>query len=219
MRRITKVALGGVASCALILGGTQAAGALSEWLQVREEAELFTATGPLDKAKGKITIGEAENGATVFKLRVTDIDPTLADKLLGAHLHTGPCLEDDFGNPSATPSIAPGPLAGPHYNHDVHFFGKSFPKPGELPSETIAEVSPDTEVWFDLVPDAEGIASDRAKVSFVPVDSDGKMSVVVHVGPTIKNPDLGTVGSAGARQACFPLEVAGVFPTTVPATG
>jgi Cu/Zn superoxide dismutase len=217
VRRITKVALGGVAGCALILGGTQAAGgALLELLQVREPAELFTATGPLDDAKGKITIGEAENGATVFRLRVTGIDSSLEGKPLGSHLHTGPCLEDDFGDPSASPSpIAPGPQAGPHYNHQVAVGGKKLPHPDVDPA-LWAEVSPKTEVWFDLVPDAEGIASDKAKVSFVPVDSDGKMSVVVHVGPTIRNPDLGTVGSAGARQACFPLSVAGVFPATVP---
>jgi hypothetical protein len=192
VRRITKVALGGVASCALILGGTQAAGgALLEMLQIREPAELFAPAGPLDSAKGKITIGEAENGATVFKLRVTEIDPTLEGKLLGAHLHIGPCKEGDFGNPSASPSpIVPGAQAGPHYNHDVVAHGKSFPGTAGVDPANFAEVSPDTEVWFDLVPDAEGIASDRARVSFVPVDSDGKMSVVVHVGPTIRNPDL-----------------------------
>ena len=209
MRRITKVALGGVASCALILGGTGiASGALLEMLQIREPAaDLFTAPGPLDSAKGKITIGEAENGATVFKLRVTGIDPTIAGTQLGSHLHTGPCKEGDFGNPTASPSTAPGGQAGPHYNHQVIAEG--------IPAAA-AEVSSNTEVWFNLVPDAEGIASDKAKVSFVPVDPDGIMSVVVHVGPTIRNPNLGTVGSAGARQACFPLFVSGVFPATVP---
>jgi hypothetical protein len=149
---------------------------------------------------------------------VTGIDPTIAGTPLGSHLHTGPCVENDFGNPTASPSpIAPGAQAGPHYNHDVHFFGKAFPKLGELPSDTVAAVSPKTEVWFDLVPDAEGTASDKAKVSFVPVDSDGVMSVVVHVLPTNTEPNYpnaGGVGTAGGRQACFPLSVTGIFPTT-----
>ena len=174
-------------------------------LQVREPAELFAMEGPLDSAKGKITIGEAENGDTVFRLRVTGIDPSLQGKPLGAHLHTGACVEGDFGNPSASPSpIAPGPQAGPHYNHQVAVSDKKLPHPDVDPA-LWAKVSPKTEVWFDLLPDAEGIAFDRAKVSFVPVDSDGIMSVVVHVGPTITDPNVGTVGSAGARQAVLPV--------------
>jgi Cu/Zn superoxide dismutase len=201
VRRITKAALGGVAGCALVLGGTQvASGALSRILQVREPAEdLLTAPGPLDSAKGKVTIAEAENG-TVFRLRVTGIDPSIAGTPLGSHLHTGPCVEGDVG-----PTPAPGTQAGPHYNHQVIAKGKT-------PAE--ATVSPKTEVWFDLVPDAEGIAFDRTKVPFVPVDPDGIMSVVVHVGPTITDPSAGVVGSAGGRQACFPLSVSGIFPTT-----
>jgi Cu-Zn family superoxide dismutase len=180
-------------------------------LQVREPAEELSRTvGPLESAKGKITIGESENGATVFRLRVTGIDPTIAGKPLGSHLHTGPCVEGDFGNQSASPSpIAPGAQAGPHYNHDVIVKRKPVAE---------AEVSPKTEVWFDLVPDAEGIASDKAKVDFVPVDPDGIMSVVVHVLPTnteLNHPNNpGAVGFAGGRQACFPLSVSGIFPTT-----
>ena len=191
MRRSTKAAISGLAGCALVLGGTQAASASSQWLQIRERAEFFTATGPLFDAKGKITIGEAENGATVFRLRVTGIDttsdPSIVGRLLGSHLHAGSCEERDFG--SATPSTAPGGKAGPHYNHDVMAHGKSFPGPGVT---NPGEVSPRTEVWFDLVVDAEGNASDKAKVSFVPVDQDGIMSVVVHVLPTnteLNNPN------------------------------
>ena len=219
MRRITKVALGGVASCALILGGTQAAAALSQWLQVREEAELFTATGPLVDAHGKITIGEAENGATVFRLRVTGIDtttdPSIVGKPLGSHLHEGPCEENDFG--SATPSTAPGGKAGRHYNHDVMAHGMSFPGAGVT---NPAEVSLRTEVWFDLVVDAEGMPLTRRRCSFVPVDSDGEMSVVVHVLPTnteLNYPNPGGIGTAGGRQACFPLSVKNIFPTAPPA--
>jgi Cu/Zn superoxide dismutase len=129
-------------------------------------------------------------------------------------------VEGDFGNPTATPSpIAPGAQALGHYNHDVHFFKKAFPKPGELPSETIAEVSPKTEVWFDLVPEQRALPLTRPGSQ---VDSDGIMSVVVHVLPTnteLDNPNPGGVGSAGPRQACFPLSVTDIFPTPPAPTG
>jgi hypothetical protein len=78
-----------------------------------------------------------------------------------------------------------------------------------VPVEEWAEVSPRTEVWFDLLPNADGMAYDTTTVPFVPVDPDGVMSVVVHVSFT--KPD----GSAGTRQACFPLDVSQVFPTSV----
>jgi hypothetical protein len=91
--------------------------------------------------------------------------------------------------------------------------GKAFPKPGELPSETIAEVSSETEVWFSFVPNAHGTATDDATVSFVPVDPDSKMSIVVHLLAT----DPAT-GLAGGRQACFPLDVSDWAPTTPPTT-
>jgi hypothetical protein len=49
-------------------------------------------------------------------------------------------------------------------------------------------------------------------LSLGPVGPDGIMSVVVHAGPTITHPSAGVVGSAGARQACFPLSDPGSFP-------
>jgi len=138
---------------------------------------------------------------------VSGPDPSIAGKLLGSHLHTGPCVEED------------GVSAGPHYNHEVVTKNKSFPT-GEKTYGYTAEVSPNTEVWFDLIPDLEGKASDETTVPFVPVDADGVMSVVVHVRET--NTEYGVpfpsqvAGSAGARQACFPLSsVSGVFPATV----
>jgi hypothetical protein len=91
----------------------------------------------------------------------------------------------------------------------------------KTPSATIAEVSPDTEVWFDLVPNEDGMAYDETTVPFVPVDREGGMSVVVHVLPTNTKDDYptfgGAVGSAGTRQACFPVNVSELFPTEPPA--
>jgi hypothetical protein len=217
VRRITKAALGGIAGCALAVGGAGvASGELLDILKIhRDSNDVYTGTVALDAAKAKITIDKGTDSKgrenTTFTIRVTNIDlngidPAMVGQPLGSHLHVGKCVEGDFGNPTATPSTAPGGQALGHYNHDVHYFHKAFPKPGELPSETVAEVSPKTEVWFDLLPDAEGMAYDKTTVPFVPVDQDGEMSVVVHVSYT--KPD----GSAGTRQACFPLDVSQVFP-------
>jgi Cu/Zn superoxide dismutase len=201
LRRITKAALGGLAGCALALGGTQAAsGDLLDILKVHgDSGDFLTSTDqPLDSAKAKITIDKAAS-STTFKIRVTGIDTSIAGSpMLGAHLHTGDCVEGDIsGNPP------PGGKAGPHYNDDVAH--------GRSP----AMVNTDTEVWFDLAPNEEGMAYDETTVPFVPVDVDRDhvMAVVVHVNPTNTDPAKGTVGGAGMRQACFPLSVGGIFPT------
>ena len=198
MRRITKAALGGLAGCALVLGGTQAAtGALTDILRLHGESGDFltSAAQPLDAAKAKITIDEGTDNTTTFSIRVTGIDPSIAGEKLGSHLHVGPCVEGDVGPPV-------GKQAGPHYNHDV-----------AMKSPTVT-VSRDTEVWFDLVADAEGMAYDKTTVPFVPKDYDpahvpGVMSVVVHVLETDEDGTLWGmgIGYAGTRQACFPLSV------------
>ena len=217
MRRITKAALGGLAGCALVLGGTGvASGELLDILKVhRDSNDVHKSYVALDAAKAKITIDKGTDNTTTFSVRITGIDVSEVDfsqpvKPLGSHLHTGKCEEGDFGNPTATPTTAPGGKAGPHYNHDVHYYGKAFPKTMldgtlEPASETVAEISAATEVWFSFVPDQEGMAYDKTTVPFVPVD-EGTMSVVVHVDPT--NP---ATGGAGARQACFPLDVSKTF--------
>jgi Cu/Zn superoxide dismutase len=212
LRRITKAALGGVAGCALALGGTQvASGVLSTIFREQSENLLTnpTAAKPFDMAKATITIA-VDGNSTTFNLDLTKIDPSQLDPaqpMLGSHLHTGPCVAETGGS------------AGPHYNHDVVTNNKRFPVPGEVKTYGYtAEVNTETEVWFDLRPDGEGNASDETKVQFVPVDPDGVMSVVVHVLETntefgIPNPDQ-VAGYAGTRQACFPLSVSGIFPAT-----
>jgi hypothetical protein len=195
LRRITKVALGGLAGCALALGGTQLAAGLDN-LRILEDARVLHQDKMLDDAKAKITINKATDSTgrpvTLFSIRVTGIDVSGIDfskpvPPLGSHLHTDECVKGDLG----------GAEAGPHYNHDVAL------------GNTPVRISTETEVWFDLVPDTEGMAYDEVTVPFVPIDSDGVMSVVVHVAPT--NP---VTGGAGARQACFPLSVSGIFPAT-----
>ena len=192
MRRITKAALGSLAGGAAILAGTQLAGGASgayEFSGALVDLQLSDSDGPLDEGQARVTIVETAD-STQFSIRVTGINLDYGDRV-GAHLHTGPCVE---GN---------GAAAGPHYNADV--------LAGVKPHKV--EISPATEVWFELVPEVElpddsGRAYDVTTVPFVPVDSDGIMSIVIHVSQT--DP---TTGAAGARQACFPLSV----PQWVPA--
>jgi Cu/Zn superoxide dismutase len=200
LRRITKAALGGLAGCALVLCGTQAAsGALSNILKIQGEAnDVNTSTVALDSARAKITIKEGE-GRTSFSIRVTGIEGVVPGTELGSHLHTGKCVDRDYGDPLADPPKAPGSQAGPHYNDEVVVGGKSFPGPDVLDP---AVVSDQTEVWFRLMPDSEGMAYDETTVPFVPVDPDGDMAIVVHLLATNT-----TNGTAGARQACFPVNV------------
>jgi Cu/Zn superoxide dismutase len=214
LRRITKAALGGVAGCALVLGGTQAAsGVLSEIYREQSENLLVDSGGPFDYAKATLEIA-VDVDRTTFNLDLTKIDPSQLDLLpdqkvvLGSHLHTGPCVEEA------------GASAGPHYNHEVVTKNKSFPT-GEKTYGYTAEVSSNTEVWFDLELTAESTtASAETTVPFVPVDPDGIMSVVVHIRQTntaygVPSPDQ-VAGYAGTRQACFPVSsVSGIFPATV----
>jgi Cu/Zn superoxide dismutase len=206
LRRITKAALGGLAGCALALGGTQVASGVLSTIFRDQSENLLATSGPFDYAKATTTI-TVDGNNTTFRIDLTKIDPSAEGKLLGSHLHTGPCIEEIAGG-----------SAGPHYNHEVVTKNKSLPT-GEKTYGYTAEVSPNTEVWFDLIPDAEGTATDETTVPFVPVDPDGIMSVVVHVRETNTAygvPFPGVAGSAGTRQACFPLSsVSGIFPATV----
>ena len=215
MKRITKAALGGVASCALILAASQAANGdsanMTYLLERAPTRDFQEAAGPFDLAKGTLRVSQApDDAATGFKLTVEDIEGA-AGQEFGAHLHTGPCVEGDYAIPAQptaeppTPAKAAGSKAGPHYNHDVAAHGKTLPTAQVPLPPNPAEISRNTEVWFDLVPNDHGEATDDTKVEFVPLDSDrdfisGEMSIVIHVSPT--NP---ATGAAGARQACFKL--------------
>ena len=182
VRRITKAAIGGLAGCALVLGGTQGASAAIEatyWFRDALTDLLPTATGPFDSARARITIVDRTNDRTTFRIRVRGIEPPSAPDVVpvggyGAHLHVNSC-----DNPAG---------AGGHYQNDP-----------------TAGVTRENEVWFDLVPDADGVATDQTTVSFMPVDVDREMSVVIHVGNAV---------TGGTRQACLPLDVAGIFPTS-----
>jgi hypothetical protein len=185
--------------------------ASGELLKLQGRSQDLTATPSiaadevLDSTRAKITINEGTE-STTFTIRVTGINTSIAGKQFGAHLHVGPCVG------------ASGSSAGPHYNHEVSAGGKAYPAfPGEEPDEDTAAVNTDTEVWFDLVPDAEGMAHDTTTVQFVPVDYHpdpkyiaGVMSIVMHQLETDEN------GGAGARQACFPVDVPQWIPKPSP---
>jgi Cu/Zn superoxide dismutase len=191
LRRITKAALGGLAGCALVLGGTQLASGetlLQEvfpgWLTDLDTDDTNTTatTGAFDSAKAKLKVIESTDGSTTFSLEVRDIDPSFAYRTFGSHLHTASC---EPGNPTA---------AGGHYtNKDLDPL---------LPLE-------EREVWFTVVPDEYGVAADQTVVTYVPKDLDGDggiMSIVIHRDPTNTDPLLGVVGAAGPREVCLPLE-------------
>jgi hypothetical protein len=211
LRRITKAALGGLAGCALALGGTQVAMSavdyflypqdLPEGGQIPlEDLETNTAKGPFTGASADLRLKTSGTGSN-FKLEVSGIAESDVGNEYGAHLHTYDCDE----RPEPAP---PGMYGGPHYNHEVVVGGKAY-MPGEPPSESVAAISPTTEVWFSFVPNAHGDATASTSVPFVPVDPDGKMSIVVHLLPT--NP---ATGLAGGRQACFPIDASDWAQTT-----
>jgi Cu-Zn family superoxide dismutase len=104
---------------------------------------------------------------TTAVLHVRGVDPAVAGRTFGAHLHDGPCSTD-----------APAAASG-HYNADAHA--------GHGP----VVVSRQTEVWLDFTVDASG-AGDSSTAERFPVDP-GARSVVVHAAPT--DPATGLAGA------------------------
>jgi hypothetical protein len=173
-----------------------------EYFPYSDDLVDLPATGPFDGASADLRLKVSGTG-TNFKLEVSGIAESGTGNAYGAHLHTYACNEaPPVGEPGA---LQPG---GPHYNHDVHYHGKAFPKSGELPSETVAAVSDLTEAWFTFLPNAHGYATADTFVPFTPVDADHKMSIVVHMLTT----DPAT-GLAGGRQACFDIDATAWAPT------
>jgi len=199
LRRITKAALGGLAGCALVLGGTQAASSASLLKEVFSGnlvdldadnvalpppgSDGLPMTGAFDSAQASLKL-TVSGGTTTFAVHVKGIDPDYAGQRFGSHLHTKKCVENFPGD------------AGPHYQHTQ-----------DPDLTTLAE----KEVWLEFVPNEEGVAVDRTVVPFVPEDEDGVMSIVIH--ETFTNP---TTGGAGDREVCLPLDVTSWGPDIVP---
>ncbi|WP_374999797.1 hypothetical protein [Aeromicrobium sp. CTD01-1L150] len=142
-----------------------------------EVTDLDTSTdAPTDGVEATAIIARGVDGS-IAGLKLRGFEEEASGTQFGAHVHTGPCVEDE------------PETAGPHYNHDV--------ATGREP----VRVDRSTEVWFDLVVSDGGTAGDGAIVPFVvPEPQDGAASIVLHEEPTDHD------GEAGGRSACIPLD-------------
>lgn len=116
-----------------------------------------TSPSPLDGASAQATLASSAAGATAT-LHVWGVALSAAGTAFGAHLHTGPCVEDS------------GSSAGGHYNADV------------VAGTTPVEISEQTEVWLDFTVSSSGRGSATTVVPFTPVP--GSRSIVIHAMPT-----------------------------------
>jgi Cu/Zn superoxide dismutase len=132
-------------------------------LHVRSDLRDFApaTAGPFDGARASLTLVEGHD-QSVAVLVVKGIDPAVAGRTFGAHLHTGPCVT---GDPAA---------AGPHYNHS-----------GVVPPV----VNDQTEVWLDFRATTGGTGQAVAHVPWEP--GGGQHSVVIHENPTAPNGTAG----------------------------
>jgi hypothetical protein len=149
------------------------------WLTDLDTIGSKGTTGAFDSAKAKLKVIEASEGNTTFSLEVRGINPGVAGDEFGSHLHIGGCKTDDDT----------GTLG--HYTHPVE-----------------TELLRDREVWFDLIPNEDGVAVSTTRRPFVPKD-DGVMSVVIHAQDTAGpfDPDGRKEGSAGPKEVCLPVDV------------
>ncbi|HET6666514.1 MAG TPA: hypothetical protein VFG98_04425 [Intrasporangium sp.] len=148
-------------SAAMAVGSTAiAAGAVINRFSDPLRDYDTTTAGPFDSATARLELVGHGDGTTAV-LHVRGVDPSVAGRTFGAHLHDGPCRTD-----------ASGASLG-HYNHDVHS--------GLNP----VKVSDATEVWLDFTVDTAGAGNSSSAVRF-PLRS-GERSVVVHANPTDRN--------------------------------
>ncbi len=143
----------GTAGIALVATMAPAVAAVS--LKFRDDLRDFATTvaGPFDAARAKLTI--AAKDGTQTTLIVHGVDPAVSGRTFGAHLHNGPCIEND------------GAAALGHYNHS-----------GTSP----LTVSDRTEIWLDVTIDDEGNARSTSHVDWAL--QAGAHSVVIHANPT-----------------------------------
>jgi hypothetical protein len=186
LRGITKAAIGSLAGFALVLGGTQVASGsdVLRWLfEDQGLTDMVPVPGldPADIAFDRATASLRimdTPEGTGLKLRVEGIDTSVEGRVFGSHLHVGPCL------PGAD-------TTGGHYQNIEG-----------------GPTTADNEVWFEVIPNANGVATHDAFVSFDPVDriGNGDMSIVIHALTT--NPET---GKAGTKETCLPLEVGDIW--------
>ncbi|WP_457253571.1 hypothetical protein [Pedococcus sp. P5_B7] len=112
-----------------------------------------TASGPFDGASAKLTLVGTDATQAVFV--VHGVDPAVAGRTFGAHLHRGPCVAGNGG------------AALGHYNHSA---------------TTPATVNDQTEIWLDVTINDGGNGQSMARVDWAP--AAGPRSVVIHANPT-----------------------------------
>ena len=152
-------------SASVAVAATAAAGAaVLRFADSLKDYSSATA-GPFDHASARLQLVDRATGATAV-LHVRGVDPSVAGRTFGAHLHDGPCSTD-------SPAAASG-----HYNADAHA------------DHVPVVVSRQTEVWLDFTVD-DGAGTATASVPFVP--QPGTRSVVVHAAET--DPHTGTAGA------------------------
>ena len=111
------------------------------------------ASGPFDDARAKLTLVGTDSTQAVFV--VHGVDPAVAGRTFGAHLHVGPCVA---GN---------GAAALGHYNHSA---------------AAPPVVNDQTEIWLDVTVNEGGNGQSTARVDWTP--DAGPRSVVIHANPT-----------------------------------
>jgi Cu-Zn family superoxide dismutase len=145
-----------------------------------------------DGARATVVMFGMKNQST-FRVSIRGLSEKAIHQHYGAHLHTGPCGLTDPKDPNTA-------TVGPHYNTTPLI-------PGPTSGTTVyTKVSDQTEVWLNFHVDADRDARDTAVVSFVP-DPKKARSITFHASHTIRHESEGTVGSAGAKLACLPLDI------------
>jgi Cu-Zn family superoxide dismutase len=148
--RFGRAAAIGIAGVAFVAG---AAAAAPKLIQSNDGLTDFaTASGQAtDGARAHVIVETTETGGTHVRLQVTGLDHDAVGRTLGAHVHRGPCTEDN------------GAAASSHYKH----------------GDPAAVATPANEIWLDFVVQDGGVGFADATVDFaVPVDAAG--SVVIH---------------------------------------
>jgi Cu/Zn superoxide dismutase len=147
-RRLTALAIG----VAALLLAASSAGADAP-TRARGSGELrdlqLTSEQPTDHATAQVTAVE-DGDETTVTLKVQGLDHAAAGTELGAHVHSGSCVE---GN---------GAAAGPHYN-----------------TTGGTTISDETEVWLDFTVQPNGTGSATATVPFT-IGAGGAGAVVIH---------------------------------------
>jgi superoxide dismutase, Cu-Zn family len=124
------------------------------------------------------------NDETTVRVTVRGLPDSATGEEYGAHLHVGPCGLDDNK----------APTVGGHYNVSPL---------NDLGGPSV--VSDQTEVWLDFDVNSDGEARDTAVVPFVP--AAGIRSITFHATHTAHDTSQGTVGTAGVKLACIPVDI------------